>query len=185
VQWMLLSAPDEIRARADRILTQLVAERLDPTSTSRTLIDSSDGCPSGASAFHVAAIILGLIGVSETVSRLPSPRGRNRAATTSLAAGLLAIAAYAAYFTWAQILIAPAAVLLGLVGLTRAQDALGGRTRALAGVLIGLASLAFSAALLAYVGLTGDYPKWMPGRRTRRTPMSDAANRATSSTDQR
>ena len=38
MQWMLLSAPDEIRPRADRILTQLVAERLDPTSTSRTLI---------------------------------------------------------------------------------------------------------------------------------------------------
>jgi hypothetical protein len=92
----------------------------------------------------------------------PSPRGRNRAATTSLAAGLLAIAAYTVYFTWAQWLIAPAAVLLGQVGLTRAQDGLGGRARALAGVLIGLASLGFSAAVLAYAFVHGDYPQWMP-----------------------
>jgi hypothetical protein len=53
-------------------------------------------------------------------------------------------------------------VLLGQVGLTRAQDGLGGRTRALTGVLIGLGSLAFSAALLTYVLVTGDYPQWMP-----------------------
>jgi hypothetical protein len=92
----------------------------------------------------------------------PSPRGRNRTATTSLAAGLLAIAAYTVYFTWAQWLIAPAAVLLGQVGLTRAQDGLGGRARALAGVLIGLASLGFSAAVLAYAFVHGDYPQWMP-----------------------
>ena len=92
----------------------------------------------------------------------PSPQGRNRAATASLAAGLLAIAAYAVYFTWAHILIAPAAILLGQVGLIRARDGLGGRARALAGTLIGLASLAFAAAVLTYAFVTWDYPQWMP-----------------------
>jgi hypothetical protein len=29
-------------------------------------------------------------------------------------------------------------------------------------MLIGLASLAFSASLLAYVLVTNDYPQWMP-----------------------
>jgi hypothetical protein len=89
----------------------------------------------------------------------PSRPGRNRSALTSLAAGLLSIAGYAVFFTWAHLLIAPAAVLLGRAGLTQAQEGRGGRTNALAGALIGVASFAFGIAMLVYAVLhDGEYP---------------------------
>lgn len=88
-----------------------------------------------------------------------SPRGRNRAAFASLAAGLLSVAGYAVIFTWAHLLVAPAAVLLGRAGLTQAQEGRGGRAYALSGALIGYASFAFGATLLIYAILNeGNYP---------------------------
>lgn len=88
----------------------------------------------------------------------PSPRGRNRPARTALAASLLSVGGYALFFTWAPLLIAPATVLLGRAGLTRAEGQ-GGRAYAVAGALIGLASFAFGAALVIYALLhQGDFP---------------------------
>lgn len=71
----------------------------------------------------------------------PSARGRNRAAASSLAAGLLSVAGYAVFFTWAHLLIAPAAILLARAGLMGPQKRGGSRAYAVAGALIGLASL--------------------------------------------
>jgi hypothetical protein len=51
----------------------------------------------------------------------------------ALAAGLLSVAAYAIFYTWAPILIAPGAVLLGRAGLARAQVGLGGHRPAIVG----------------------------------------------------
>lgn len=94
----------------------------------------------------------------------PSPRGRNRSALTALAASLLSVAGYALFFTWAPLLIAPAAVLLGRAGLTRTQEDRGGRAYAVAGALIGLASFAFGAAMIIYALLhDGDFPLDFPG----------------------
>jgi hypothetical protein len=92
----------------------------------------------------------------------PSPRGRNRPALTALAAGMLSVAGYAVFFTWAPLLIAPAAVLLGRAGLTWAQKGLGGRGYAFAGAVIGLASFAFGAAMISYALLhQGDFPGFL------------------------
>ncbi len=105
-------------------------------------------------------VIVGLVfGLLVRWGLKPSPRGRNRSALTSLAAGLLSVAGYAILFTWAHLLIAPAAVLLGRAGLTQAQEGRGGRAHALAGTLIGVASFAFGVAMLVYALLhDGNYP---------------------------
>jgi hypothetical protein len=89
----------------------------------------------------------------------PSPRGRNRPALTALAAGVLSVASYAAFFAWAPVLIAPGLVLMGRVGLARAQEGQGGRAYAAAGMLLGLASLNTFAAMFAYALFNdGNYP---------------------------
>ena len=88
----------------------------------------------------------------------PSPRRRNRAANASVAAALLSVAGYGIFFTWAHLLIAPAAVLLARAGLTRAEEGRGGRTSALVGAFIGTASLVVGAVLLVYALFEGSYP---------------------------
>jgi hypothetical protein len=88
-----------------------------------------------------------------------SPRGRNRPALAGLAAGVLSVVSYAAFFMWAPVLIAPGAVLLGRVGLARAQDGQGGRAYAAAGAFLGLASLAVFLAMATYAAFhDGNYP---------------------------
>jgi hypothetical protein len=72
---------------------------------------------------------------------------------------VLSVASYAAFFAWAPVLIAPGAVLLGRVGLARAQEGQGGRPYAATGVLLGLASLTTFAAMFVYAVLNdGNYP---------------------------
>jgi hypothetical protein len=88
----------------------------------------------------------------------PSPRGRNRAAAASLAVALLSVVGYAAFFTWAHLLIAPAALLLARAGVRRAEEGHGGRTSAIAGALIGSASIAFGLVLFTYALFEGSYP---------------------------
>lgn len=92
-----------------------------------------------------------------------SPRGRNRPALVGLAAGILSVASYAIFFTWAPILVAPGAVLLGRAGLARARAGQGGRRAALAGASLGLLSAGAFVALVAYAAFhDGDYP-WILG----------------------
>jgi hypothetical protein len=114
-------------------------------------------------------VVTGLVLVGSTYGLLvrwglqPSPRGRNRAALAGLAAGVLSIASYPLFFTWAPLLIAPAALLLGRAGLARAKEGQGGSRFAAAGVLAGLATLVFAAFLLTYAVLhDGNYP-WIFG----------------------
>ncbi len=108
------------------------------------------------SGLAIVALVFGLL---VRWGLKPSPRGRNRSALAALGAGLLSVAGYASFFLWAHLLTAPAAVLLGRAGLMRAQEGRGGHAYALAGALIGLASFAFGAAMLAYALFhEGDYP---------------------------
>jgi hypothetical protein len=110
-------------------------------------------------------LVTGLVIVGLTYGLLvrwglkPSPRGRNRPALAGLAAGVLSVASYAAFFMWAPVLIAPGAVLLGRVGLARAQDGQGGRAYAAAGAFLGLSSLAVFLAMALYAAFHhGNYP---------------------------
>jgi hypothetical protein len=81
----------------------------------------------------------------------------------ALAAGMLSLAAYAIFFTWAPILIAPGAVLLGRAGLARAQAGHRGRRPAIIGASLGLLSIAIFVTLLTYAALHhGEYP-WIFG----------------------
>ena len=114
-------------------------------------------------------LVTGLVLVGLTYGLLvrwglkPSPRGRNRPALTGLAAGVLSVASYAAFFMWAPVLIAPAAVLLGRAGLAQAQNGHGGRAYAAAGAFLGLASLAVFFAMGTYAAFHhGNYP-WIFG----------------------
>lgn len=92
----------------------------------------------------------------------PSPRERNRPALAALAAGLLSVAGYAALFTWAHLLIAPAAVLLGRAGLARAPETSRGHAYAVAGALLGLASFVVGAGVWVYAVFNGgDYPSFL------------------------
>lgn len=110
-------------------------------------------------------VVTGLVLVGLTYGLLvrwglkPSPRGRNRPALTGLAAGMLSVASYAAFFMWAPVLIAPGAVLLGRAGLAQAQEGQGGRAYAAAGAFLGLASLAVFLAMATYAAFHhGNYP---------------------------
>lgn len=90
----------------------------------------------------------------------PSPRQRNRPALAALLAGLLSVAGYAVLFTWAHLLIAPAAVLLARAGLRQAQEGRRGGAYAIAGALLGVASFTVGVAMLIYALLhQGDYPR--------------------------
>lgn len=118
----------------------------------------------GLSFIVVSGLVLvGLIfGLFVRWGLKPSPRGRNRPALAALAAALLSVAGYAVFFTWAPLLIAPAAVLLGRAGLTRAQENRRGRGYAVAGAVIGLASFAFGVAMISYALLhQGDFPGFL------------------------
>ena len=67
------------------------------------------------------------------------------------------MAAYGIFFTWAPVLIAPAALLLAREGL-RAARGRGGRRYALAGGALALVSVAFFLFLLVVLFATGSYP---------------------------
>lgn len=92
-----------------------------------------------------------------------SPRERNRPAVVGLVAGVLSVASYALFFTWAPVLIAPAAVLLGRAGLSKARDGQGGHAYAAAGALLGFASLVVFLGLVTWALFhDGNYP-WIFG----------------------
>ena len=74
-------------------------------------------------------------------------------------AGVLSIVSYVAFFMWTPVLIAPAAVLLGRVGLAKAGPGREGRVQAAAGTILGLVSLAVLLGLLTYAAFNhGNYP---------------------------
>jgi hypothetical protein len=120
----------------------------------------------GNLAFVVVSgiVLVGLTyGLLVRWSLRPSPQARNRAAIAALVAGVLSVATYPLFFTWAPVLIAPAALVLGREGLARAREGQNGRAFALAGGALALASLAVFAALLGYAAMhDGEYP-WIFG----------------------
>jgi len=113
---------------------------------------------------NVAFIVLtGLVWVALTFGLLvrwgltTSPRGRNLAAPAAAVAGVLSIVAYLVYFTWAPLVVAPAALVLARAGL---RDATDNRTRGLAltGAVLGTLSLCYWAFCIAFVLITGSFP---------------------------
>jgi hypothetical protein len=86
----------------------------------------------------------------------PTPRG-NRAATAALWTGAASLAAYAIFFTWAPVLIAPAALLLAREGLRNAEIR-GGRRRALAGRVLAVCTFAVFIWFVVVAIVTGSYP---------------------------
>lgn len=116
----------------------------------------------------VFALVSGLVIVGLTFGLLvrwgmkPHPQQRNRPAAGALAAGMLSVVSYAAFFVWAPLLVAPAAVLLGREGVFRRDR--GRYGVAIVGLALGLASIAFGVYLIGYVLVDelvdgqGDYP---------------------------
>lgn len=109
-------------------------------------------------------VLVGLIyGLLVRWGLKPSPRGRNRAALVGLIAGVLSVVSYAIFFTWAPVLIAPAAVLLGREGLARAHEGQGRRAQAIAGTFLGLLTFVVFLGLAMYAAFHhGNYP-WIFG----------------------
>jgi hypothetical protein len=76
---------------------------------------------------------------------------------------MLSVASYAIFFTWAPVVIAPSAILLGREGLARAQQGMRRRRMAIAAAALGLTSIGIFAALITYAALhQGNYP-WIFG----------------------
>jgi hypothetical protein len=109
-------------------------------------------------------VLIGLMyGVLVRWGLKPSPQGRNRAARVALVAGLLSVASFAIFFTWAPVLIAPGAILLARAGLARAGEGHGGRRPAIAGASLGMLTIGIFAALVTYAAFhDGNYP-WIFG----------------------
>jgi hypothetical protein len=127
------------------------------------LVNDWEGWSVAAGTF-VFILVTGLVIVGLTFGLVvpwglkPSPPGgRNRGALAALVTGIASLAAYAIFFTWAPVLIAPAALLLARNGL-RTADNRAGRAIAMTGGALGLVSLAFCVVLLVVVVATGDYP---------------------------
>jgi hypothetical protein len=130
-----------------------------------TLVNGWDGW--GAFWNNLAFIVItGLVWTAFAFGLLvrwgltPSPKGRNRAASAAAAAGVLSVVSYLVYFTWAPLVVAPAALVLARAGL---RGAAGKRTRGLAltGAVLGTASLCYWAFCIAFVLITGSFP--LPG----------------------
>jgi hypothetical protein len=126
------------------------------------LVNDWEGWAVAAGTF-LFVLVTGLVIVGLTFGLLvrwalkPSPGGRNRAALAALPTGVASLAAYAIFFTWAPVLIAPAALLLAWEGL-RAVGERAGRRYALAGGALAVVSVAFFLFLLVVLFATGSYP---------------------------
>jgi|KBSMisStandDraft_5_1062788.scaffolds.fasta_scaffold874667_1 hypothetical protein len=153
-------APVWVRAATVTLVADLVLH-----TVAATLANDWEGW--GVFWNNVAFIVLtGLVWVALTFGLLvrwgltPSPRGRNRAAPAAAVAGILSIVAYLVYFTWAPLVVAPAALVLARAGL---RDATDNRTRGLAltGAVLGTLSLCYWAFCIAFVLITGSFP--LPG----------------------
>ena len=101
-------------------------------------------------------IVGGTFGVVVRWALRPTPRG-NRAATAALWTGAASLASYAIFFTWAPVLIAPAALLLAKEGLRNAGSP-GQRRRALAGRVLAIGTFTVFAWFVVAVFVTGTYP---------------------------
>jgi len=101
-------------------------------------------------------IVGGTFGVVVRWALRPTPRG-NRAATVALWTGAASLASYAIFFTWAPVLIAPAALLLAQEGLRNAGST-GERRRAMTGRVLAICTFAVFAWFVAAVFVTGTYP---------------------------
>lgn len=127
-----------------------------------TLVNDWEGWSAAAQVF-IFVLITGLLIVGLTFGLLvrwglrPSPRDRNRAALAAFGAGIASLASYAIFFTWAPVLIAPAALVLAREAL-RAAGERGGRGYALTGAALGVSSLGVFALFVVVALVTGDYP---------------------------
>jgi len=119
------------------------------------------GVALGVLAFVIVTgvVVVGLTyGVLVRWGLKPSPRA-NRPALAALVAGVLSIVSWVAFFMWAPVLIAPAAVLLGRAGKAKAGPEREGRVQAAAGTILGLLSLAVLLGFFTYAAFNhGDFP---------------------------
>ena len=132
-----------------------------------TLVNRWEGWSNFAENFAAIAV-WGLILVGLTFGLLvrwglkDSPKGRNRAALTSLGTGVGSLLAYTIYFMWAPFVVAPAAVILAVAGLRTARESVrGGRRYALAGGVLGGLSSAYWLFCIVFVLSTRHFP--LPG----------------------
>lgn len=106
----------------------------------------------GVLAFVVVsgAILVGLVYGVLARWALKTPAPPTRLPRAALAAGILAVASYVLFFTWAPFLVAPSALLLGREALRRERSVSRGRGRgsAIAGMTLGGAALAFGAGMV-------------------------------------
>jgi hypothetical protein len=110
----------------------------------------------------VFVVVTGLVIVGVTFGlvvrwALRPTLGGNRAATVALWTGAASLASYAIFFTWAPLLIAPAALLLAREGL-RTSRSPGERRRALAGRVLAVCTFAVFAWFVVAVFVSGTYP---------------------------
>ena len=101
-------------------------------------------------------IVGGTFGLVVRWALRPTQRG-NRAATVALWTGAASLASYAIFFTWAPVLIAPAALLLAREGLRNAGSP-GERRRAMAGRVLAICTFTVFAWFVGAVFVTGTYP---------------------------
>lgn len=147
------------------VVTLVVVETVHVTSA--TLVNDWEGWGTFGWVFAFS-LVSGIVIVGLTFGLLVrwgmrhSSRGRDRTGAAALTAGILSVASYALFFVWAPLLVAPAAILLGREGVARRDR--GGNGIAVAGLALGVASLAFGLYLIGYVLIDelvdghGDYP---------------------------
>lgn len=155
-----MDAPVWVRAATVTLIADLVLH-----TVAATLANDWEGWGVFWNGFAFI-VLTGLVWVALTFGLLvrwgltPSHEGRDRAATAAAAAGILSVVSYFVYFTWAPLVVAPAALVLARAGLRGAADK---RTRglALAGAVLGTLSLCYWAFSIAFVLVTDRFP--LPG----------------------
>ncbi len=131
-------------------------------TTAAALVNDWEGWANGAQNFAFI-LVTGIVIVGLTYGLLvrwglkPSPHGRNRAALAALCAGAATLASYAIVFTWAPVLIAPAALVLATDGLRSAHDR-SGRGFAITGAALAVTSLIMAVYFALAVTITGNFP---------------------------
>jgi len=126
-------------------------------NTAGVLVNDWEGWGVVAQTF-VFVLVTGLVIVGVTFGLVVRPALRaTRIAGAGLGMGLASLAAYALFFTWAPVLIAPAALLLGREGWRRARTPQERRLPAI-GAALGVVSLAVFASFFIFMVFTGHYP---------------------------
>lgn len=142
--------------------TTVLAADLIVHTTAGVLVNDWEGWANAAQNFAFV-LVTGIVIVGLTYGLLvrwglkPSPHGRNRAALAALGAGAASLASYAIVFTWAPVLIAPAALVLAREGL-RQSGTHGGYPSAITGAALAVTSLIVAVFFAIVVILTGYFP---------------------------